>query len=233
MENAPNSQETVQENTSNKTERRTFSISKEFESIIAEIDNMPNMSRFVCEAVKEKLERTKNPGKEIAQALASYAQLQSIISQPLQALQSFNMQGLSGVATPSPNPLDMPTVAPTPNLVGQQPLQQANPFPTEQQNNLEQDSVSNPSEVHKQTEEQPNNEEKTYQDNTESNEKEEDFSLSNHLLSKNESSSVEEPVKDSPSDTKRNEKAKSTSEQDGMDKEEIKRLARQKYFNNN
>jgi len=79
-----------QETTSNRTERRTFSVSKEFSSILVDIDSMHNMSRFVCEAIQEKLDRAKNPGKEIALALQNFVELQSIITQPLQAVQSLS-----------------------------------------------------------------------------------------------------------------------------------------------
>jgi hypothetical protein len=101
----------------NGTVRRAFSISKEFEDIIEAIDNMPNRSRFICEAIKEKLERTKNPGKEIAEALAHYVQIQSIISQPVRTFQSFpNFPNVGGVVV---NPIQLPL---PPNNMGQDML---------------------------------------------------------------------------------------------------------------
>lgn len=65
-----------------KTPRRTFSVSKEFESILGNIDSMPNMSRFVCEAIKEKLERVENPRKELDEALEHFMKIQQIIGNP-------------------------------------------------------------------------------------------------------------------------------------------------------
>ena len=62
-----------------KTPRITFSVSKEFESILPEIDSMPNMSRFVCEAIHEKLQRVKNPNKDLQEALSHFVQIQQVI----------------------------------------------------------------------------------------------------------------------------------------------------------
>ncbi|PLS19603.1 hypothetical protein CVD28_04080 [Bacillus sp. M6-12] len=67
----------------NKTPRLTFSVSREFESILPEIESMPNMSRFVCEAIYEKLQRTKNPNKDLQDALSHFVQIQSIIGNPV------------------------------------------------------------------------------------------------------------------------------------------------------
>lgn len=62
-----------------KTPRITFSVSKEFESILPEIDSMPNMSRFVCEAIQEKLQRVKNPNKDLQEALSHFMQIQQVL----------------------------------------------------------------------------------------------------------------------------------------------------------
>lgn len=62
-----------------KTPRITFSVSKEFEAILPEIDSMPNMSRFVCEAIQEKLQRVKNPNKDLQEALSHFMQIQQVI----------------------------------------------------------------------------------------------------------------------------------------------------------
>lgn len=62
------------------TIKKTFSVSKEFAFIVPELEKMSNYSRFVCEAIAEKLERKRNPGKDVADALAQFVQLQSIIS---------------------------------------------------------------------------------------------------------------------------------------------------------
>lgn len=44
---------------------KTFSISKEFEDVIEILDNVPNFSRFICEAVLEKYERMNTPTEDM------------------------------------------------------------------------------------------------------------------------------------------------------------------------
>lgn len=94
--------ETKKAKENSSTPRRTFSVSNEFKDILTEIDTMPNMSRFICEAIKEKLERVKNPGKDIADALANFVQIQNIISQPNQTHQSLSHTE-GKVVSPSPS----------------------------------------------------------------------------------------------------------------------------------
>lgn len=56
----------------------TFSISKEFSQLNEEIPNIPNLSRFICEAMIEKLEVEKDPSgairRLVEKAEAEYAQ---------------------------------------------------------------------------------------------------------------------------------------------------------------
>lgn len=98
------------ESVSNKTPRLTFSVSKEFAHLVEDVENLPNKSRFVCEAIQEKFDRMKNPGKDIAQALENFMQIQSIISQPMQQTTQQTVQGdgLKSFQThpPSSPPLD-------------------------------------------------------------------------------------------------------------------------------
>lgn len=90
----------------NKTPRLTFSVSKEFAHLVEEVESLPNKSRFVCEAIQEKFDRMKNPGKDIAQALENFMQIQSIISQPMQqpTQQTVQGDGLKSFQTPPSSP---------------------------------------------------------------------------------------------------------------------------------
>jgi hypothetical protein len=113
----------------NKTPRLTFSVSREFESILPEIESMPNMSRFVCEAIYEKLQRTKNPNKDLEDALSHFVQIQSIIGRPVVS-ESSQPQWTPNVQTQSvpPTSTSMQTAH---SSVSVQETEKSTPAPTE------------------------------------------------------------------------------------------------------
>jgi hypothetical protein len=58
--------------------RRTFSVSKEYDFLTPILDKLPNASRFICEAIIEKMSRIELPGREITEALRQYQLIQSL-----------------------------------------------------------------------------------------------------------------------------------------------------------
>jgi len=72
-----------------KTPRRGFSVSREFEYILDSIDNMPNMSRFICEAIAEKLERQESEtvlSLEEVKRILQYAEMLGLTPQQTQQI---------------------------------------------------------------------------------------------------------------------------------------------------